>query len=33
MERKSDKYRKNNHEKAGLQYHDTIHHYKPAYQI
>ena len=25
--------RKNMHEKAGSQYHDTIHHYQPAYQI
>ena len=24
---------KNKHEKAGLQSHDTIHHYQPAYQI
>ena len=24
---------KNKHDKAGLQYHDTIHHYQPAYQI
>ena len=23
---------KNKHEKAGLQSHDTIHHYQPAYQ-
>ena len=31
MERKSDTG-KNKHQKAGLQSHNTIHHYQPAYQ-